>query len=329
MKPVSRKHMNKTIGNIGIGITLSLVLLCTGIPAVNAAFPDVGQSHLHYIAVNYLNDNSIAQGYSDGDFHPEDMIQRAEALKIILVSQGLTPSSTTETGFTDVTADDWFVGYVAKAKSRQIIQETSDGLFNPARNITRAEFIKMLLLANGFTGGTWGSTQMFSDVPTGAWFASYMNYAGKAGLLQKDQDNNLYPSQEMTRGEVAETIYFLYLIQNRANNSLLLAEADKHMAHLEYNLSLNNLVTAKKAAGIFVSITQQTYRNNPADKQSLGKAKLARAYDFLINGKIAKEHNNITRGEAWENLAKMKADEAKQIDSATSTTANSIETMTE
>ena len=78
-----------------------------------------------------------------------------------------------------------------------------------------------------------------------------------------------------------------------------------------------------------MSITQQTYRNNPADKQSLGKAKLARAYDFLINGKIAKEHNNITRGEAWENLAKMKADEAKQIDSATSTTANSIETMTE
>ena len=52
----------------------------------------------------------------------------------------------------------------------------------------------MLLIANGFSESTWGNRQIFSDIPVNAWFTPYMNYAGQAGLIQEDKDNNLYPS---------------------------------------------------------------------------------------------------------------------------------------
>lgn len=314
-------------------ITIDLILpllLCLLLPAVSkAAFSDVTKDHINHIAVNYLQENGISQGYGSGTYKPEEMINRAEALKIILISQKISPSSSSSADFSDVDAESWYAPYVSAALNQNIIQTNLNGTFEPERNITRAEFMKMLLLANGFKESTWGSRQIFPDVPPNVWFTPYMNYAGKAGIVSKDIDNNIYPSRIVSRGEVAETIYLLYLIENRANNTLLLLEADKHMAQLEYCVNNDNLVTAKKTAGIFVSITQQTYRNNPTNKLSLGKAKLARAYDFLINGKISREQNNPARGEAWEELAKTKAIEATQADKTTAPTAANIENLAE
>jgi len=307
---------------------LITLLLIVAVPVSYAeTFSDVGQDHINYIAVNYLKAKDIVDGYTDGSYKPEEMIQRSEALKIILASQSISPSASGDTSFTDVSADAWYANYVAAALNKSIIATNSENLFEPDRYITRAEFIKMLLLANNFTPTTWGNHQLFSDIPLNAWFTPYMNYAGRAGLIKPDRDNNLYPSHNLTRGEVAQSIYFLYLIKNRTNNNLLFTEADKHMAQLEFNLANENLVTAKKAAEVFVSITQQTYRNNPNNKVSLGKAKLARAYDFLINGKISKQHNNYARGEAWEQLAQIKAQEAAESDSSTTQTADHIENM--
>ena len=47
-------------------------------------FTDVPPTHQYNVAINYLTEQGVINGYEDGTFGPENPINRAEALKIIL-----------------------------------------------------------------------------------------------------------------------------------------------------------------------------------------------------------------------------------------------------
>lgn len=268
-------------------------------PIAKAEFPDVGPGHQYYVAIDYAESNGIANGYENGLFDPEGKLTPAQAEKMIRSSQN---------------------GFATCDEFTQL--EDND-------NVSRSIFIKVLLSSAGFEPANWKNRQYYSDTPPDAWFTPYMNYGGLAGLIKADQDNNLYPSRPITRGESAQAIYAIYLIQNRKNNNLLLRESEKFMNQVEYNIEKNDYIKAKQASEMFVSITQQTYRNNPHQKKSLGRAKIARAYDFLINGKIAKKNKSEARGQAWEILANIKAEEAVRIDKKNADKADKIKKHTE
>jgi len=82
-------------------------------------------------AVDYLNENGIIQGYPDGYFRPDRIINRAEALKIIFESRGMTPGEDTASGFPDVEMKAWFAKYVTQAKKMNIIEGYNDGTYKP------------------------------------------------------------------------------------------------------------------------------------------------------------------------------------------------------
>ena len=46
-------------------------------------FTDVTTGHDNYVAIKYLKENELIEGYEDGSFKPLKKINRAEALKII------------------------------------------------------------------------------------------------------------------------------------------------------------------------------------------------------------------------------------------------------
>ncbi|MEK7528694.1 MAG: S-layer homology domain-containing protein [Patescibacteria group bacterium] len=49
-------------------------------------FPDTPLGSSHYVAIEFLKKNSIIEGYSDGTFRPNDLVNRAEALAMIIRS---------------------------------------------------------------------------------------------------------------------------------------------------------------------------------------------------------------------------------------------------
>ncbi len=306
-------------------IILATALLLAVPVSVSAAFSDVPNTDPNYVAITFLNEEGIIGGYEDGTYKPGQLINRAESLKIILGGSGTEiPETVESTPFTDVTSGDWFATYVMGAQQIGIVAGNPDGTFAPGRNVNRAEFIKMVLEANEFKKEKWENVQMFPDVPSDAWFTPYMNYAGQAGLVTADTNGNLNPGQEINRGEVAEIMYIMKVILNGANTQFLITQAEHQMIQIDIYIGANNPVAAKRAAELSVDMTQQAYKNMPEDVVVLGAAKLARAYDYLVNAYMAGISQSYAEAQEWADKAIAKATEAWEANNETQELARHI-----
>ncbi|MEW5921391.1 MAG: S-layer homology domain-containing protein, partial [Bacillota bacterium] len=109
--------------------------------------------------------------------------------------------------FSDVHADNytWAVNEVNYLATRGIVRGVGEGLFEPARQITRAEFttlvVKALALDTRDTRGT--GTQFFKDVRPGDWFAPYVKAAVHEGLVRGVDENVFKPHDLITREQMA------------------------------------------------------------------------------------------------------------------------------
>jgi len=117
-------------------------------------FSDVATSSWYTTYVIAAKENGIVQGYGE-DFRPNNTINRAEALKIMLEAAGFvnydeywynnySHREWWYVWFMDVPFGSWFGKYVAYAKDAGIISGYADGSFGPANNITRAEVAKIV-----------------------------------------------------------------------------------------------------------------------------------------------------------------------------------------
>lgn len=177
-------------------------------------FEDVLADHPNFEAIQYLKDHSIIQGYEDGTFKPEEKINRAEALKIILLSANFhlldQENATTDAQvlFTDVQSTDWHFSYIKKAVDLTIVQGYDDGSFKPENTVNMAESLKMILKANDELEGNEDLPgDPFRDVEEDEWFASYAYFFKSYYLLEDDLEGNLHAEKELTRGELSELIY--------------------------------------------------------------------------------------------------------------------------
>ena len=74
---------------------------------------------------------------------PNERINRAEALRAILISSGVEVPDYNDTDFKDVTQG-WQIKYVQYAKEEGIVSGYTDGTFRPNSKITRAEMAKLI-----------------------------------------------------------------------------------------------------------------------------------------------------------------------------------------
>jgi hypothetical protein len=107
----------------------------------SAAFTDTNPGDWYYQYVTFAHSKGFTSGYSDGSFHPNEPITRAEAVTLVMKEAGITAYDTSDIfhTFTDVHEDDWFAVSVAAATDLDIINGYGDGSFRPDNNITRAE----------------------------------------------------------------------------------------------------------------------------------------------------------------------------------------------
>jgi len=304
---------------------LAGMMLPSAVLAQEKGFSDVPLVHPNSVAINYLSGEGVISGYKDGTFKPDQLVNRAEALKIILEGGGTKIMDvTTETGFSDVKTTDWFAKYVLTGKTLGIISGNPDGSYAPERKVGRAEFAKILLNANGFNPEKWQNQAIFSDVPADAWFNPFMNYAGQSGLITPDQNNNLAPTKELSRAEVAEIYYLLAVIKKGGDSQFLLNQAETQMAQIEIYIGGKNPTAAKRASELAVDMTQQAYKNMPDNNIVLGAAKLARSYDFLVNSYVSALQNQPQIATDWANQSIAKATEAWEANSELQTICRHI-----
>ena len=107
------------------------------------AFSDVDSGNENYEAIKSLKDDGVLEGYGDGSYKPDDTINRAEFLKIVMMSYGYEVEGYSDC-FPDVT-DQWFAPYVCKAENLGIVSGYDSGYFLLNSTINFAEVSKLLL----------------------------------------------------------------------------------------------------------------------------------------------------------------------------------------
>lgn len=121
-----------------------------------------------------------------------------------------TPTSTTSPGdessiFTDIAEVDWAKDAIKYLYGKSIVSGRPDGRFAPNDNVTRAEFIKMIMLAMGVE--ITDSETPFGDVSNDSWYAPYISAAYKAEILMGDEDGNCSPEANITRQDMATILF--------------------------------------------------------------------------------------------------------------------------
>jgi len=83
---------------------------------------------------------------------------------------------------------------------RGIVDGMGGGLFEPGRELTRAQFAAIVVRALGLSPAATGA---FSDVPSGAWYAAYVGTAAKYGIVNGVGGGLFLPEGKVTFQEAA------------------------------------------------------------------------------------------------------------------------------
>lgn len=172
-------------------------------------FEDISYLDEHYDAISALTEIGIFKGYTDGTFRPNNEINRAELLKILIEGRDIEiDESRYENCFPDV-HEEWFASYVCYAEAKGWVKGYSDGYFRPENSVNKVEALKMLfkVYEAGLTEGIRVASLSYSDLDEGAWYAIYVWKASDLGILEEEYGGEFNPELARTRGEMAEELY--------------------------------------------------------------------------------------------------------------------------
>lgn len=183
------------------------------------SYLDVPIGHKNHTAINALSTRGIVNGYSNGEFHPDGLINRAEAVKIL--TKPKYPATVIDSSldwhrklnhsyaiFPDVPLPEWYSKYVEVAYQNNIIKGYSDNSFKPGNNINFAEALKVILESYkvDFSQNNYRPNKLLY-VKQGEWFEKYFTYAYEQNLINREKF--YHPGQFITRGEFVEIQYRL------------------------------------------------------------------------------------------------------------------------
>ncbi len=110
-----------------------------------------------------------------------------------------------ERPFPDVQEADWFYEDVYAMFDAGIVKGTDQGVFEPFRDVNRAEFAIMLYRALGLTQQA--AEPIFTDVPETAWFYNEVTVLAELGVINGVGNNTFAPFQPIMRQELVTMVY--------------------------------------------------------------------------------------------------------------------------
>ena len=95
----------------------------------------------------------------------------------------------------------WAYECVKKLSSAGVISGNENGDFEPDKEITRAEYIKILVTAFGIKEQ--GEAIAFNDVSDTDWYAEFISIARSRGIVTGDENNCVMPNKKISRQDMA------------------------------------------------------------------------------------------------------------------------------
>lgn len=314
---------------IGTGLLLIPALTC----AQAAPFKDIPANSPVLEAAEYLRSVGVLSGYPDGTFRPDQKVNRAEAIKLIIAPllKAEALAQLTATPFSDVKTGDWYLPYVEAARQNSIVDgPPAKTAFYGINPVQKMEFIKMLLLAYRVDPNSYSEIRLplASDVqdPT-AWYYPYLRYALTASMTMVTQDGTLDPGRELSRGDTAIILYRYLMYRGGKRTQALLSEAESEILVVLGSLKENNPEQAEFASARALLASRGANATAPNQPIVQGALKITEAFRAIVRAYragITQQFDESIRlcGDAW-NLATR----AKELSPDLGNLADQVQTL--
>jgi len=121
--------------------------------------------------------------------------------------------------YTDVSSKSFFYNAVQEISALGILKGYPDGTFKPFQEVTRAEFVKIGVLAKVGIHQVFTPAECFSDIHTVDWYSPYVCYAKSQGWIRGYENGSFLPNQSIRLTEVAKILssVFQFQVQSAAD----------------------------------------------------------------------------------------------------------------
>lgn len=166
--------------------------------------------------------------------------------------------------FSDVRPGDFFYEAVNYLSCSGAIGGYADGTFRPYNNTTRGQFLKIIVLSQG-----WPLINpiraSFRDVPSSNDFYKYIETAVARGIIGGYEDGTFRPNSNVTRGQVCKVIAL-------ARGWSLLDPATPRFNDVERDNAFYSYIETAAARGVIGGYSDGTFRyQNPATRGQIAK----------------------------------------------------------
>lgn len=195
---------------LAVSMLGSLLTVPAGAAAVTK-FSDVSDSYTA-TAVETLRLMGVLDGYGDGTFRPDTVLNRAQFCKMAVYAMdgsGELGRYSTVTIFPDVKPSHWASAYINMASKKGIISGFADGKFKPGQTVTAGQAVTILMRGLGYKDEDMG----------GVWPQSYMAEAQTNGLLKSTGITSAYAG--LTRAQAAKLFLNLFEAKHGKSETLL------------------------------------------------------------------------------------------------------------
>lgn len=194
---------------LAVSMLGSLLTVPAGAAAVTK-FSDVSDSYTA-TAVEALRLMGVLDGYGDGTFRPDTVLNRAQFCKMAVYAMdgsGELGRYSTITIFPDVKPSHWASAYINMASKKGIISGFADGKFKPGQTVTAGQAVTILMRGLGYKDEDMG----------GVWPQSYMAEAQTNGLLKSTGVTSAYAG--LTRAQAARLFLNLFEAKHGKGDAL-------------------------------------------------------------------------------------------------------------
>lgn len=189
------------------------------------------------------------------------------------VAPGSVPQTGTQSSrFTD-TNGHWAQSQIEELANKNVISGYPDGTFAPDKNVTRAEFAKMIMSYAGLGGQA--DSMNFTDVNISDWFYAYISGAVSNGLINGISDSQFAPNTPITRQDACVIIY--RYLGNKISLAQIAAFADFDLVS-DYAA---DAVSALSQNGILTGYEDNTFKPQNSITRAETAVILSRVTEFL------------------------------------------------
>ena len=208
------------------------------------------------------NDGGYINGYEDGTFRPDNTITRAEAVTLAkgALAKGATPDS--ESVFADASPDAYYYKNLAYLESVGAIPSAwkIDKLFEPAKPMTRGEFVYILYALCAGSINDYKYIENFTDDIPKDYSEAIVRMAS-AGYINGYDDGSFGADKSITRAEAVTVINRILSRKENLSAASAFSDISTHWAKGQINAAVAPEMLAEPEAKILSGSTKQLMTN--------------------------------------------------------------------